>query len=105
MDFSVQSAFDFALYGLVDSGNDWDNVNNITKLSNTYPFSHIPISNITIEEMNFCLEKISTVKAGHKAIAFTGATHDMDQNYGFFLSYHQSYSRGHIWELPVLRYH
>ena len=40
--------------------------------------------------MNFRLEKVSTVKVYNKEIKDTGATHDIDQNYGYFLPYHHS---------------
>ena len=77
---------------IIDGGNGWYNVNKITKLSNTYPFSHIGSTNITTEYMDQRLGGVYTVKDVNEYIPDTGTTHDMYPNYGSIFYYYHSYS-------------
>ena len=46
--------------------------------------------------MNLCLEIFSALKSGKEVVVDTGASHDMDPKYGFFLSYYHSSSGEYV---------
>ena len=82
-----------AVYGTADEGNECYNVNKITKYFKTYPCSLRMITKLTIDDTRYRLGGIYEVNPGKESISYTCATHDMDPNYGSFLSYHK-YSSG-----------
>ena len=97
MEFLSQSAFSGAIDGLVYGGNEWVNINKITKPVITYPFSPLrPITKLAIYNMDCNLGGISMVKATYESNTDTGATHDIYPNYGYFLTYHQDPSGYYI---------
>ena len=77
---SSQGAFDGAVDGTSDGGNYWATVSKKAKSFNTYPCSLRSSTKLIIEDMNLRLGYVYSVNN-----AVTGATHDMDPNYGSFL--------------------
>ena len=63
LDSSDQSAFDSAVDDIAEWGYEWENVNKITNLSNTYPCSLRPSTRLSIEDMDLRLGGVSIVKA------------------------------------------
>ena len=85
-----------AVDGTTDGGIEWETVSKITTLFNTYLFSLSPKTKLNLEDMHLRLWVASHATTTVHYTAATGTTHEMDPNYGSFLSYHLSYNGNYI---------